>query len=568
MRWILALMAVITSPPVLVALTAQPDSNQNSRFIGAQHIVEIGANLYCGLVESSDGNPPFHFQAYKSTDQGATWTRMDAANESTTGSSPIYVAVAASDGIYFVWNDSTVDPQGSALSYARFDPSTDAWGPTVRSPDSLTSGAFQTIARRSNGDIVVFYQTQLTGAMGAHDVHYGIFSHAGAWLGDNDFHISAIDVYPAACVAQSDDTIHVLVNPVIAPYAISYQTLSPANAVSGSAAVATIGDSMEAGLPQIWNDRLIFPYGDLGAQNNHMFVGTPVAAPVWSNLTLPLSAAHGQWPIAWITAANALVVFQTFVGNVNNPLQLWYTPWDGAVFGASVLYYDALVLAPVGGAVRDLLIVSLVNTAAGISGIVAMQPDNGLFPPENTYFFAPPSAGPCSTTITFSIVVGPPTYWNPGSSESLLCEKYYPWSVPPKDRIPVLVKNTVPAPAANMLTELWSYEVPDGFWFVYDHLLFFATVAGYIQGSGSLIFTLDVNTPTVGPALPVGRPLAQFTTNVGELGEMVQVAPVQLYQGDILRAKVNIVDNTLGVGLPNVIHAAVEGWLFPHSRNI
>lgn len=160
----------------------------------------------------------------------------------------------------------------------------------------------------------------------------------------------------------------------------------------------------------------------------------------------------------------------------------------------------------------------------------------------------------------------PATYWNPGSSLSLLCEKNYPWTIPPKDRTPVQIRNSIPAPAANVLTELWAYTVPDGFWFAYDLLLFFAKVSGFEEGSGSIIFTLDVNTPTTGPALPVGRPLAKFTTNVGELSEPVQVAPVQLFQGDIIRAKVNITDPTLGVGLPNIITAALEGWLFPHSR--
>ncbi len=372
--------AIVSTKPILVALTAQPDSNQNTRFIGAQHIVVIGANIYVGVLESPNGNAPFRFQVYKSTNGGNAWTRMDAAHEPTSATSSPYMAVAASDGIYFVWNDSTVLPQGSALRYARFDPATDTWGPTITTPDGLTSGAFQTIARRSNGDIVAFYQTQVTGVMGAHDVHFGIFSHAGAWLGDNDFHISALDVYPAACVAQSDDTIHVLVNPVIAPYAIKYQTLSPTNVVSGSAAVATITDSMEAGLPQIWNNRLIFPYGDLGATNDHIFVGTPVSAPVWSDLVLPLDAANAQWPIAFITSANALLIFQTSIF-----MRLWYTPWDGVSFGASVLFYDAVANPPAGGA-NDLLIFSATNGGGGIIGVVAMQPNNGLFPPENTYF--------------------------------------------------------------------------------------------------------------------------------------------------------------------------------------
>ncbi len=175
-------------------------------------------------------------------------------------------------------------------------------------------------------------------------------------------------------------------------------------------------------------------------------------------------------------------------------------------------------------------------------------------------------------TVDCSITIAPPptppsptTFWNPGTSVSLLCERNYPWSIPPTDRIPVSLRGSIPAPAANVTTELWEYPVPDGFWFVYDRIMFFATVTGYIDGAGSIIWILDANVP-IGNPLPVGRPIAQFTASAGELAEPVAVAPTQLYQGDTLRAKVVVTDGTLGVGLPNVIHAIVEGWLFPHSR--
>jgi hypothetical protein len=373
--------AIITTAPILVAATAQPDSNQNTRFIGAQHIVIIGEHIYVGVVESPDGNPPFHFQVYKSTNHGTTWNRMDAAHEPTSGAAPIYVADAASDGVYFVWNDSTV-LTGGTLSYARFDPVTDTWGTPVITADNLSSGAYQSIARRSNGDIVVFYQTALDHTL----VDFGIFSHAGAWGGDNLFYTGVSISLPAACIAGSDNMIHVLLNDGLGPFDVEYNTLSPANVVSAPASIASLVDQMEAGLPQIWNNRLIFPYGDTGAVNDAMFVGTPANAPVWTNPLLPLSATHGQWPIAFVTSANRLLIFQTLVGAGDNPLQLWYTPFDGSSFGTAVLYYDALANPPA-TSVRDLLIVSLATIPAiGIVGIVAMQPDNGLFPPENTYF--------------------------------------------------------------------------------------------------------------------------------------------------------------------------------------
>lgn len=173
----------------------------------------------------------------------------------------------------------------------------------------------------------------------------------------------------------------------------------------------------------------------------------------------------------------------------------------------------------------------------------------------------------CSILILPAYSANTNGYWNPGSSESLLCEKNYPWVIPPGDEKPVRITASIPAPAVNVETELFAYQVPDGFWFVFDRIVFAANIAGYIEGKGGLFFILDVNRP-IGFATPLGRPIAKFTTQVGDLAEPFEVAPVQLYQGDELRAKVLVVDPTFGVGLPNTVNVIVEGWLFPHSRNV
>ncbi len=118
----------------------------------------------------------------------------------------------------------------------------------------------------------------------------------------------------------------------------------------------------------------------------------------------------------------------------------------------------------------------------------------------------------------------------------------------------------------NVDTLIWEFTVPEGFWFVFDRLVFLAIVAGFTDGSGGLFMVLDVNSP-IGIPLATARPIAKFTAQVGDLSEPMPFAPVQLYAGDTLRAKVLIVDPLFGVGLPNIIHSIVEGWLFPHSRN-
>jgi Putative Ig domain len=173
----------------------------------------------------------------------------------------------------------------------------------------------------------------------------------------------------------------------------------------------------------------------------------------------------------------------------------------------------------------------------------------------------------CTILITAAVVPSPRPYWNPGASQSLLCEKDYPWVIPPAAARPVFLDKTIPAPAAAAgVTLLLEYEVPDGYYLIVHAAMFNARVSGFIDGAGSILWTVDTNAPING-ALLNARPVGQFTASLGDLAEPQSIGPIMFNAGDTVRAKVLITDNTLGVGLPNTITASLVGWIFPLSRN-
>ncbi len=307
--------------------------------------------------------------------------------------------------------------------------------------------------------------------------------------------------------------------------------------------------------------------------------GTVAANPVWSDEEAVSKTAI---PNTEMAVQDGFGYFICSAISVGSQISLFFAEENQTSPGGTTqawLYQVSSTSAAGGWGTPTILFMSPLGTSilgshypaplTGISGttfgiviqLIAVDPAQIQYGDLNLFYIGSGSAPPPTPP-------SPGTYWNPGTSVSLLCERNYPWTIPPTDRIPVSLRGSIPAPVANVTTQLFEYQVPDGFWFVYDRIMLFATVTGYIDGAGSIIWILDCNVPTTGNPLPVGRPIAQFTTSAGELSEPVAVAPTQLYQGDTLRAKVRVADGTLGVGLPNVIHAFVEGWLFPHSRNL
>lgn len=394
--------AVITSPPVLVATASADFSGQNARlvnaFVGPQ--LQIGANRYAALT-ALGGAPPA-FQAFKSADSGATWNLMDDVDSPNVGNFPLYKVTAAADGLYYVWEgDGSGSVANRALGYAKFDPNTDTWGATTQTPadtESTFSNGYQ-IARRSNGDIVVIFPSQ-TPADG--NVQWGVFAAGGgAWSGASDFNTALQQFSVLSAVTGPDDTVHVLLCQGISSLSgqgdVYYQSLSPTNVVSAPVLIGTLGagtpDSFFDGQPWVDTtlDQILFPFMDIGQTHTSMFVGSPIAAPAWTQQTLEtgLPAGTYSYPIAFRPDSGPFVIFQ--IVDSNGPLfQIWQTPWDGTNLGTPVLFYDGVANAPAGGPIDELIKPSASQVSGAYDFLVAMQLTPG-FPPENTYSLSAPS---------------------------------------------------------------------------------------------------------------------------------------------------------------------------------
>ncbi len=376
------LSALVLQTPRLVSLATRLNSNQNNRVIGSQELAAIGGNLYAIVMDLATS----FLHVYKSTNGGFSWTEKDAAHAPYGGT---YQAIVAQDGIYTVRSDIL---SNESLWYARFDPATDTWGPSIESTRNINVGAFQNIVRRSNGDIVVLYQAENTFG----DVHWGIFSHAGAWTGENIFNSTTQETIPVAAVIGPDDTVHVVIQDLLGPFNFYYQRLSPTNVVSAPVLIATQAIEFLSGLPLVLNNQIIFPFGQYSLESNpQMFVGTPANAPVWS--AIPLNSVGGGGSNTIFPAAfsngGTLFMFQTLTTGA--AYQIWYVPFHTGALGAPgtpVLFYDAIANPPAGGPIQEIL--KVVPIAGSILAVIDMELTPG-FPPENTYFLrggCPPNA--------------------------------------------------------------------------------------------------------------------------------------------------------------------------------
>jgi hypothetical protein len=545
----------VTQAPVVFTPDARDDQN-GSHFMGP---FVVGANLYAITAGSN-----FTFlNIFKSTDNGVTWNRMDqthAPRIAVGGVQTMFDPLLIGTVFSILYGNSS----GGAPKIITFDTATDTYGaPSVDGPGSAS---MVRLAMFSNGDLLAVYlDTSVPGPS------FSIYS-GGAWGAEVSF-IGNVSI--TGLVMGADDIARLFYYTHPAGVTVSMRTFTHAGVIGAQQAVfsSTYRANQEStfnefpvGRIVIWNGNLILPYYGNPAGSGFqagIYIGTPYTAPVWTFLLADTLVWAGteldSYAYAFIDSGNNLVLFWCSVDTANNISQIYFAVNSGAGFGAPVLFYDETANPPVGAqfgpVVRTL---SATLFANGKYGVISSSTTNcaGFYLIDGAAPPPPPIPAPT-----------PVDYWNPGSAETLLCERNYPWIVPPKDAKPERLAASIPAPVANVVTELWNFQVPDGFWFVFDRLAFLATVAGYVDGSGSLFFILDVNSPIGNPS-PMARPIAKFTRQVGELSEPQQVGPVQLYQGDTLRAKVLSVDGTLGVGLPNVIHGIVEGWIFPQSRNV
>jgi hypothetical protein len=139
---------------------------------------------------------------------------------------------------------------------------------------------------------------------------------------------------------------------------------------------------------------------------------------------------------------------------------------------------------------------------------------------------------------------------------------------PPENALPFEQAGYVQMPAyLAAAVEVCAYTVPQGHhavfkWFVtrYDGQ------AQFVQGSGDIVWSIDVNRP-VGGALLSGYTLADYSNILNERGDNGQpwaLSPpgLRFKENDTLRIKVRTVQN-VSTGVAGFSTGILMGWIWP-----
>jgi hypothetical protein len=359
---------IVTTPPVVFSPNARDDQN-GSHYFGP---FVVGANLYAITAGSN-----FTFlNIFKSTDNGATWIRMDqvhAPRIAVGGVQTMFDAVLIGTVFSILYGN----PIGGAPVIITFDTGTDTYGaPSVDGPGSAS---MVRLAVFSNGDLLASYlDTSVPGPA------FVIFS-GGVWGAQVNF---IANVSLTGLVMGADDIARLFYYTHVGGVQVFMRTFTHAGVISAQTAVFTstyranmegVFNEFPCGRPVIWNGSLILPYygnpTGSGVQAG-VYVGTPFAAPVWTFTLVDTLAWAGteldSYAYSLIDGHNNLVLFWCSVDTTLTISQIYYAINPGAGFGPPVLFYDEIanpptaIGVPFGTVVRTLGAFRYANDAFGV----------------------------------------------------------------------------------------------------------------------------------------------------------------------------------------------------------
>lgn len=159
-------------------------------FFASHCFHQIGANYYVVMEKTVPD-----LAIYKSTDSGANWAEVDAADAPITGNASYpFDSFLYDDDIYIVYQSAS-----GVSTVISFDPGTDQWGASLGNATSASVNADQTrILVRSNGEVVVIFTTTSDPS----DVHFSVYN--GSWTSDQ----LAIGLTTAGTTFVMDAVIH------------------------------------------------------------------------------------------------------------------------------------------------------------------------------------------------------------------------------------------------------------------------------------------------------------------------------------------------------------------------
>lgn len=147
----------------------------------------------------------------------------------------------------------------------------------------------------------------------------------------------------------------------------------------------------------------------------------------------------------------------------------------------------------------------------------------------------------------------------------------YPWVHMPENGRPFNRVGSVVAPAFGDVNQVAvtgvQYEVPAGYVGVLRGLFWQYVGTGFVNGSGNVVVTVDVNTP-LGTTPATAFNLPDYSNMVVAIGDANYPWPVDggwfLREGDMVRMKAYTVA-TVGTGAGNYVLGGVQGWVWPSA---
>ncbi len=141
----------------------------------------------------------------------------------------------------------------------------------------------------------------------------------------------------------------------------------------------------------------------------------------------------------------------------------------------------------------------------------------------------------------------------------------YPWIYAPPQATAINRRGTVVAPAYGNQVLVAEFDTPQAMQGVITHVVCKFDGSGFIQGSGSINWVIDINNP-LGANLGYSPP--DFSNILIQLGDFVNGQPwpipggIRLSERDQIRFKVTTAA-PVGIGAPNYITCIFLGWYWP-----
>ncbi len=382
-------MPLVTTPPININ---NATDRGEAPFSGP---FEIGANFYLVTIEST---PVQGIHVWKSADK-LTWALKDSANQpSATGGFYDVVLIGTVFSIAFAQGSPA-----STLEVITFDTGTDTYGtPAVDSTFSLVSNV--RMVALSDNSLVLVYQKP--------DTSIKFTTFAAGVFGVEVAFAAAASQFVASAVVDAIDVTHVFWSKTVAGTTTLNHTKITAGVVGAPQAVHANGNSTFTRTGKsnavIWGTKLVFPSCDDAGNLAGVWIGTPIAAPVWTfTLVDTIDWAGAGFPAESddetfvFVDSGTLYVFWIALdpSDPSNVLDReYFSSNDGSGWADPAIFYDAVTdpqtFDPVSDEDQFIHVTNFTKLSDGsFGGLIALETPTFCAP----FYLLP---GDCDITIT------------------------------------------------------------------------------------------------------------------------------------------------------------------------